>query len=234
MNLMFRFGNLMFAGMITFLSINADASNYRRGDYSSGFYQLSQSPEIYICEHFLSDAECDHVRQIAAPHLARSTVVDPKSPADLLDYRRTSQGMWIQGNLIDPVIKGIQRRIAQVTEIPEQNCEDVQVLRYGEGGEYQPHFDFFDVTTPGGLSHANRGGQRMATFMIYLADTEEGGETIFPRANLKVRPEKGKAVLFFNVDPNGKEDPMTFHGGAPVLKGEKWIMTRWMRPGIFH
>ena len=108
------------------------------------------------------------------------------------------------------------------------------MLHYDEGGEYRPHYDYFDVNTPGGLVHTNRGGQRMATFMIYLADTEEGGETIFPKADLKVHPQKGKAVMFFNVDSNGKEDPMSFHGGAPVLKGEKWIMTRWMRPGVFH
>ncbi len=231
MNLMLRFGKLMFASVALFSSLSAAQT---RGNSSPGFHQLSESPEIYICEHFLSDQECDYIIRLADPHLARSTVVDPKSPANLLDYRRTSQGMWIQGELIDPVVKNIQRKIAQATAIPESHCEDFQVLHYDLGGEYQPHFDYFDTSTPGGLSHYNRGGQRVATFMIYLANTEEGGETIFPKADLKVTPEKGKAVLFFNVDPNGKEDPMSFHGGAPVLKGEKWIITRWMRQGVFH
>jgi len=230
--MMFRCGRLIVAGMMLFFSIEAEA--YKRGDYSSGFYQLSKSPEIYVCEHFLSDQECDHIIRLAQPHLARSEVADTKSLGSLTDYRRTSQGMWIQGGLVDSVVKAIQQRIAQVTEVPEQNCEDFQVLHYDLGGEYQPHYDYFDTTTPGGLFHANRGGQRMATFMIYLADTEEGGETIFPRAKIKIQPQKGKAVMFFSVDSNGKEDPMSFHGGAPVLKGEKWIMTRWMRPGIFH
>jgi prolyl 4-hydroxylase len=230
MNLMLRFRKLGFASVVLFSSLSAQT----RENYSAEFYQLAQSPKIYICDHFLSDQECDHIIRLAEPHLARSTVVDLQSPADLVDIRRTSQGMWIQGELIDPVVKNIQRKIAQATQIPEENCEDFQVLHYDLGGEYQPHFDYFDISTPGGLSHYNRGGQRVATFMIYLANTEEGGETIFPKADLKIIPEKGKAVLFFNVDTNGKEDPMSFHGGAPVLKGEKWIITRWMRQGIFY
>jgi prolyl 4-hydroxylase len=230
--MMFQLGKLIAAGMMVFLSMEIEA--YKRGDYSSDFYQLSQSPEIYVCDRFLSDQECDHIIRIAQPYLVRSEVTDPKSAGTVTDYRRTSQGMWIQGSLVDPVVKAIQQRIAQVTEVTEQNCEDIQVLHYDLGGEYQPHYDYFDTTTPGGLFQANRGGQRMATFMIYLADTEEGGETIFPKAKIKIQPQKGKAVMFFNIDSNGKEDPMSLHGGAPVLKGEKWIMTRWMRPGVFR
>jgi len=230
MDLTLRFRKLVFASVVLFSSLNAAQT---RGNPSAEFYQLAQSPEIYICDHFLSDQECDYIIRLADPHLVRSTVVDPQSPAHLLDKRRTSQGMWIQGELIDPVVKNIQRKIAQVTQIPEANCEDIQVLHYDLGGEYQPHFDYFDTSTPGGLSHYNRGGQRVATFMIFLENTEEGGETIFPKADLKITPEKGKAILFFNVDTNDKEDPMSLHGGAPVLKGEKWIMTRWMRQGVF-
>jgi prolyl 4-hydroxylase len=233
MSLTFRCGKLIVAGMMVFLSIKAEAV-YEREDYSSDFYQLCESPVIFVCEHFLSDQECDHIILLAQPYLARSTVVDSNSSDDLTDHRRTSQGMWLEEELSDPIVKSIQRRIAKTTAIPAQNCENIQVLHYDLGGEYQPHYDYFDITTPGGLFHLNRGGQRMATFMIYLADTEEGGETIFPKAGIKIQPQKGKAVMFFNVDPSGKEDPMSFHGGAPVLKGEKWIMTRWIRSGIFH
>jgi prolyl 4-hydroxylase len=233
MTLTFRLEKLLVTGMMMFLSIKAEAV-YEREDYSSDFYQLCQSPAIYVCENFLSDQECNHIMVLAQPYLARSTIVDPKSSEDLTDYHRTSQGMWIEEEFSDPIVKSIQRRIARTTEIPEQHCEDIQVLHYDLGGEYQPHYDYFDINTPGGLFHLNRGGQRMATFMIYLSDTEEGGETIFPKADIKIQPQKGKAVMFFNVDLNGKEDPMSLHGGAPVLKGEKWIMTRWIRSGVFH
>lgn len=110
---------------------------------------------------------------------------------------------------------------------------DSRTLHYGIGGEYKPHYDYFDPSTPGGLYHYNRGGQRVASFIVYLNTPEAGGETVFPKAKLRVKPEKGKALLFYNVDPEGKEDPMSFHGGAPVIAGEKWIITRWLRQGEF-
>jgi prolyl 4-hydroxylase len=68
----------------------------------------------------------------------------------------------------------------------------------------------------------------MATLIMYLNSTEKGGETIFPDANVAITPKKGNAVLFYNCLPCGKEDPLTLHGGSPVVQGEKWIATKWI------
>ena len=198
------------------------------------FRQLSFSPQLYVCDHFLSEEECDHIIEIASHSLSRSTVVDLRGGEGQIDTRRTSLGTWISSEADDPIVRGILRRISEITKIPEKNGESIQVLYYGIKGEYQPHYDYFDQATEGGLAQWIRGGQRVATFMIYLNTVEEGGETIFPCINLKVTPEKGKAVLFYNVNSDGKEDPMSFHGGAPVIQGEKWLMTRWLREREFH
>ena len=81
--------------------------------------------------------------------------------------------------------------------------------------------------------HLDVGGQRVATLIMYLNTVEEGGETVFPEANIKVQPIKGNAVLFYyNCTPEGKErkeDPLTLHSGYPVTKGDKWIITKWLR-----
>ena len=45
----------------------------------------------------------------------------------------------------------------------------LQVLRYGNGQQYKPHFDSLDNDSP-----------RTATVLVYLSDVEEGGETTFP------------------------------------------------------
>lgn len=201
---------------------------------AKGFKKISDSPKIYICENFLSDKECDHLIEMGRPSLNRSLVVNPDGPASVVDDRRTSSGTFFSETPDDEVLKTIHRKVAQVTKIPEKNGEGIQLLHYGVGGEYQAHFDYFDPETQGGLSHFSRGGQRVATFIVYLHTTEAGGETIFPKANVKVAPKKGKAVLFYNVDEQNKPDPMSFHGGAPVVKGEKWIMTRWLREGEFN
>ena len=202
-------------------------------DYS--VQTLSTSPRIYLIENFLSAKECDHLIEIAKPHLQRSTVInDGVANEGKLDARRTSQGMFILDHLKDRIVKKIEKRLAALTELPIQNGESIQVLQYREGAEYQPHHDYFNPATPGGMSHLNRGGQRVASVIMYLNTPQEGGETIFPRVNIRVTPKKGSAVLFYNCLTTGEVDPLSLHGGAPVIAGEKWIATKWIRQGEFR
>ena len=113
--------------------------------------------------------------------------------------------------------------------IPMERGEGMQVLDYPEGGEYRPHFDFFPPEQPGSIGQLKRGGQRVATLIVYLNTVEEGGETIFPRINVNVTPVQGNALFFSYANSNNELDRNTLHGGASVIKGEKWIMTKWMR-----
>ncbi|MBS0620041.1 MAG: 2OG-Fe(II) oxygenase [Verrucomicrobia bacterium] len=195
---------------------------------------LSWTPRVFLVENFLTPFECDHMIKEAKPQLARSTVVSSNSGDGELTDARTSRGMFFQTNSSDLVLRGIEKRIAQITMLPIENGEGIQVLNYGKGQQYLPHYDYFDSSEPGGAICYNRGGQRIATVVMYLADTPKGGETIFPKANLSVKPIKGNAVIFYNCTPDGIEDPLSLHGGAPVLEGEKWIATKWIRVGEFH
>jgi prolyl 4-hydroxylase len=194
---------------------------------------LSWSPRIFVFHNFLSDEECEYVKSAAAPSMSRSTVVDYKSDKGLVDIVRTSQGMFFPLDHQDAILTNIENRISKLTLIPLENGESIQVLHYDKGAEYKPHYDYFDPRTVGGLAHYNRGGQRVASFLMYLNTPEEGGETIFPRVNIKVKPQKGDALLFYSCGLDGHVDPKTFHGGAPVIKGEKWLATRWLRQHTF-
>jgi prolyl 4-hydroxylase len=73
------------------------------------------------------------------------------------------------------------------------------------------------------------GGQRVATLIIYLNNVAQGGETIFPEINLKITPIQGNALYFAYTNSKNQVDPLTLHGGCPVLEGEKFIATKWMR-----
>lgn len=190
---------------------------------------LCESPRIELHEQFLSDEECSYLIEKGRPHLQRSYVFS-REAKNIVDNRRTSEGMFFAQNPTDPVLRGIEERIASLTQIPRENGEALQLLRYGVNAEYQPHYDYFNCVIGG----CERGGQRVATVVMYLNEVEEGGETIFPRVNLTVKPHKGNALLFYNCGPDGREDPKTLHGGAPVIKGEKWISTKWLRAGVFH
>jgi len=103
------------------------------------------------------------------------------------------------------------------------------VLRYKPGGEYRPHFDYFPPNQTGSKVHLRRGGQRVATLIVYLNDVEAGGETIFPDIGMSVVARRGSAVYFRFMNGSRQLDPLTLHGGSPVLGGEKWIMTKWLR-----
>jgi len=196
--------------------------------------ELSTSPRVFYIPQFLSPSDCEHIIAKARPLLARSTVVDNSNKGSVLHQARTSEGMFFPQFPQDRVLRNLEERIASITGIPRENGEALQVLHYEVGQEYQPHHDYFDPATPGGKENYDRGGQRIATFMVYLRTTEEGGETVFPHAHIGIKPVQGDAVLFYNCFPNGQEDVRTLHGGAPVLKGEKWIVTKWLRKGKFR
>jgi prolyl 4-hydroxylase len=66
---------------------------------------------------------------------------------------------------------------------------------------------------------------------MYLQAPQCGGATVFPDGGLELMPVKGHA-LFFSYD-RPHESTGTLHGGAPVLAGEKWVATKWLREGVF-
>ena len=190
--------------------------------------QVCDSPRIYTIENFLSHEECDYLIKKATPKLQRSRVLGQAAGENIVDKARTSSGAFLCSRG-DQIMKAIEKRIQKITSIPAENGEDFHILHYLHAQEYLPHFDFFDGSYPAGKACLARGGQRVASFIIYLHDTEKGGETIFPNAGVSVAPVKGNAVLFYNCLPNGDVDTMSLHGGAPVITGEKWIATKWLR-----
>ena len=107
--------------------------------------------------------------------------------------------------------------------IPIEHGEGLQILKYTPGQEYKAHYDFFSSTSKAANNN------RISTLVMYLNDVEEGGETFFPKLDFSVSPQKGTAVYFeyFYTDQDVNE--LTLHGGAPVIKGEKWVATQWMR-----
>ena len=198
--------------------------------------ELSSKPRIYLLPNFLSNQECDHLIDISRMSLVPSTVIDEnKASEGKFDPRRSSKGYFLTEKNRDQMVRKIEQRIAEVTQLPIENGEAFHILHYPLGAEYQPHYDYFNPNTPGGAACMNnRGGQRVASVIMYLNTPEKGGETIFPCAMISVTPKKGDAVLFYNLLPSSEVDPLSLHGGAPVLAGEKWIATKWIRLGVFH
>ena len=77
-------------------------------------------------------------------------------------------------------------------------------------------------------------GNRARTICVYLNDVEAGGETEFPVAGVRVKPQAGRAVIFDNLREDGSPDVDSLHAGMPVVRGEKWLATLWIRQGGYR
>ncbi|MBB5019151.1 prolyl 4-hydroxylase [Chitinivorax tropicus] len=198
------------------------------GDREVKVLMRCERPQVVVFGDVLSHEECDEIIRRSTHKLKRSTTVNPLTGKEDIIERRTSEGTFFN-RCEDDFIAKLDRRIARLMNWPMENGEGFQILRYGIGGEYRPHFDYFPPNESGSAPHLANGGQRVSTLVMYLNDVEAGGETIFPDAGMSVAPQKGSAAYFRYFNDRGQVDPMTLHGGAPVLAGEKWIMTKWMR-----
>jgi prolyl 4-hydroxylase len=69
--------------------------------------------------------------------------------------------------------------------------------------------------------------------IVYLNDVPNGGETVFPAIGLSVSPRRGNAVYFEYANSRQQLDGKSLHAGAPVIEGEKWALTKWMRTRRF-
>ena len=185
------------------------------------------APDIVVLDNFMTAAECDALCAQSASTLSKSKVIDDVTGASVAHDARSSQGTYFSLGQT-PLVQTIEARISEITNTPMVNGEGIQILNYVGGGEYRPHFDYFS-DKDGGRVHTAKGGQRIITVILYLNDVAAGGATIFPNINLNIYPKKGSALYFSYFNSAGQVDPATLHGGAPVLAGEKWIATKWIR-----
>ena len=207
---------------------------------------LSMQPLVLSVNNFIAEKECDHIQKTAEPGMEYSQVslMDKDKGRPASDFR-TSQSYFLEAN--DEIMHALEERTASLTRVPKTHQEHTQVLRYGSTEKYDAHLDWFDPELykqdPNTLSLIDNGKRnRLATVFWYLSDVEEGGHTIFPRFNaapqpwvfddctkgLKVKPEKGKVIIFYSLLPNGEGDPLSLHGACPVEKGIKWAANKWV------
>ncbi|KAJ4913976.1 putative prolyl 4-hydroxylase 11 [Raphanus sativus] len=180
---------------------------------------ISWKPRAFLYHNFLKNEECEHLISLAKPYMKRSRLRDPGNGGGDESSARTSTGTFI-GRGHDKIVEEIENRISEFTFLPVENGEGLQVINYEVGQKFDPHYDGFG---------------RLATFLMYLSDVDDGGETAFPMSSgrLSVSAKKGDAVLFWNKRPDGSQDPSSLHCGRPVIKGNKWASTKWFHPQEF-
>lgn len=191
--------------------------------------QLLGRPLILTIEQVASAAECQWLIAAASRRLEPSYVHDSATGRFGVDPNRTNLGATFPIVETDLVLEMIRQRIAAAIHSPTANFEVPQVLRYLVGQEFKPHYDYLDTASEAFRAEVARNGQPVATVLVYLNEDFEGGETDFPQVGFRYRCRTGDALVFSNVDPVGQQEPAALHAGVPPTKGEKWVLSQWVR-----
>ncbi|KAL7510261.1 hypothetical protein ACHAXN_007249 [Cyclotella atomus] len=219
---------------------------------------ISEEPPLVIVHGFLEPGHCDDIinavlgpeesndnGQIAKNRLKRSTMGAGQDESN----HRTSSTAWLHPEHCPEPLDAFSGRVSNLSGLPTENFENLQVVRYQPGQEFQVHTDHLDS-----FNEMDCGG-RTATCLVYLNDSEDtasgrsnsndetftGGETFFHEFKRAVSPRKGSALFWWNTleRPGSKDydknmflnvDTKLRHAGLPVLTGEKWICNKWLHP----
>lgn len=182
-----------------------------------------------VVNSVLTRDECKYIMDKADALFTRSTVVG----TDGYDASRTSETAWISKD--DPVARKVFQKASELSGKPIDCCEDLQVVRYKPGTFYRAHHDSCCEDTKACVDFENRGGQRVATLLVYLNEEFTDGETHFPdHDDLKLRADPGSAIFFRPMGSHeAKCHPKALHAGLPISSGTKYVCNAWVREEKF-
>jgi prolyl 4-hydroxylase len=183
--------------------------------------------QIIETPHLLSPKECSHIIELAKSQ----GIYEAETVGEPIDGYRTADNCWISSG--DDIIDWLEDYISKQIGTPVENFELAHVVKYGIGGEYKEHHDWFDENFEEHKSELGKSGNRTHSYIVYLNDTFKGGETEFIKLNKKVKPELGKGLMWTNII-DGECLDESFHAGLPVTEGEKWILIYWIRENKFR
>ncbi len=185
--------------------------------------KIHERPPVYLVENFLTDEECEHFIKTAHP-LMEQSLVETEHGRRVASKDRSSYTCFLDKCDVMPIVDKIER----LTNATCNQMEIPQVCRYTNSQQYRYHHDGKHENTAEGREFFKRGGQRLATVLMYLNDVERGGHTHFKYLDISVKPKKGAALVFFPGYLNGKIDESALHCAMPAVD-TKWVSQIWIR-----
>ncbi len=190
---------------------------------------ISTRPDVKTAPGLWSAAECAYVMAVAGPRLRPSLIQHPETGEDIADPYRTSRTATLWPVDLDLVVHMLNLRMALAAGLDPDRGEMLSVLHYRPGEEYRPHYDTLEHGKSGPNAELERSGQRVATVLVSLNADFEGGETVFPEADIQVKGRTGDGLIFRSVLDDGSVDEASLHAGLPIRSGEKWLASKWLR-----
>jgi prolyl 4-hydroxylase len=225
---------LIIIGLLYYFYHNTGPSNNQISPFvTAQNYQLGYAHDSdpydkpFILQNFITREKCQEIIAHANDKLFDSEVI-----GGVHKNIRNSKQYWIQKNnqLVKPMFEQVSRHF----NIPLENAEDLQVVRYLPGQYYNEHHDACCDDNDKCVTFVKKGGQRKLTVLIYLNNDFDEGYTYFKNMDLKVKPRTGDAIVFYPLAKGtNKCHPLALHAGMPVTRGEKWVANLWFREHKF-
>jgi len=218
--------------LLIFFYINTSKKEFFTSTYDYATLEdLYEEP--YIINNIITDEEAKYIIINATSKFDDSLVLDESTKGKLDTNIRKSKTAWMHKD--DPLIYNIMTRIANIVNIPIENAESLQVVKYEPNGYYKHHHDSCCDDNKSCYDFTKNGGQRIKTVLIYLNDDFIEGETDFPVLNKKIKPPKCCAVVFNPLaKDSNKCHPKALHAGLPVKSGIKYVANLWFRENKFE
>ncbi|QNQ11620.1 prolyl hydroxylase family protein [Sphingomonas alpina] len=183
--------------------------------------------QVYYHLDFLNPVQCGKLVKLIDANRRPSTLLSDRADDGFRTSESCDMDRW------SPDVRPTDEAIASLLGIDPSHGETMQGQRYAPGQQFRAHHDYFHQGESYWAAMQASGGQRTWTAMIYLNDVEEGGATWFPQAGIRVAPKRGLLLAWNNMNPDGSPNDKTLHEGMPVVRGTKYIVTKWFREGAW-
>lgn len=194
---------------------------------STTVHRAADGTDVHIVRNFFTHTECEALIAEGIQYLEPSRVGGPNDTTKIDKTVRSSSTAMLSEVSQHPAVLEAIRRIDDAYGYPHLFSNPLQLNRYQVGEEFVAHHDWHDPVRQ--HDRIQREGQRTWTFLMYLNDDFEGGQTEFPLMNLTVTPERGMLVLWNNLLVDGSVNETTLHASKPVTSGTKFMMTKWFK-----
>jgi prolyl 4-hydroxylase len=192
-------------------------------------HELSTDPRVRTLDAFITAAGCEWIIARARKRLTRARVYDPVNRQDVVGQTRTNSVASFGLTDVELLDVLLQAKMSSACGVPMNHMEAPAVLHYGRGEEASNHYDFVNPATPDYAGEIARNGQRVVTFLVYLNDDYEGGETAFPTLGFSHKGRRGQGLFFVNAHADMQPDRRMLHAGRAPSSGEKWIVSQFIR-----
>jgi hypothetical protein len=190
---------------------------------------LFHEPLIRTYEGFTPPEACAWLIERARGMIVPARIYDNAKGGLKEDERRSNGVAIFKPPAFDLIIAIMRARISAASRLPPPALEGFTILHYEPGQRFTRHHDFMNPDVPGQAASLAEHGQRVATFLCYLNDDFDEGQTRFPMLDWSYRGGVGDAILFLNVDRFGAPEMRSLHEGLPTTRGRKWLLSQFLR-----